>query len=276
VVLFLAVAALVLWMEEGEPLKGGDRVAVVRLEGMVVESEPVVQALERMGKNPKVKAIVLRVDSPGGGVAPTQEIFRAVRRWNETKKVVASLGSVAASGGYYAACGAERIVANPGTITGSIGVVIHFANLEQLLGKLGIQGESIKSGSYKDMGSPFRSLSEEEKDLLQGLVRDVHEQFVEAVAEARRLPKERVSELADGRVFSGRQAKGLGLVDELGGFQEAVKTAAQLAGISGEPKLVEERKEKISLLEILLGKTMGRLIPSVDPRLPFVSYLFHP
>jgi protease-4 len=126
------------------------------------------------------------------------------------------------------------------------------------------------------MGSPFRSLSEEEKDLLQGLVRDVHEQFVEAVAEARRLPKEQVSELADGRVFSGRQAKGLGLVDELGGFQEAVKTAAQLAGISGEPKVVEERKEKISLLEILLGKTMGRLIPSVDPRLPFVSYLFHP
>lgn len=276
VVLFLVVGVLILWMEGGEPLRGGDRVGVVRLEGVVVESEPILQALDRMGKDPKVKAIVLRVDSPGGGVAPTQEIFQAVRRWNQTKKVVASLGSVAASGGYYAACGAERIMANPGTITGSIGVVVHFASFEQLLEKLGIQGEAVKSGAHKDMGSPFRSLTQAEKDLLQEVVQDVHQQFVEAVAASRRLSKEQVSELADGRVFSGRQAKGLGLVDELGGFQDAVKRAAQLAGISGEPKVLEERKEKISLVDILLGKTLGRVIPSADPRLPFISYFFHP
>jgi protease-4 len=276
VIVVVAVGLLVMWMEGGESFKGGERVAVVRLEGAVLDPRPVLEALERHGKDTRVRAIVLRVDTPGGAVGPTQEIFQAVRRWNQSKKVVASLGSMATSGGFYVACGAERILANPGTITGSIGVVVHFANLERLLDKLGIQGEVIRSGAHKDMGSPHRPLTSEEKALLQGVVDDVHGQFVEAVAEARNLPNEQVRSLADGRIFSGRQAHALGLVDDLGGLQEAIKAAALLVGISGEPRVMDEVKERTSLLDLLLGKTLGKVVPSADPRMPPIGYIFHP
>ena len=276
VILVVAVGLLVVWMEGAESFKGGERVAVVRLEGVVLDPRPVLEALDRYGKDPKVRAIVLRVDTPGGAVGPTQEIFQGVRQWNKSKKVVASLGSMATSGGYYVACGAERILANPGTITGSIGVVVHFANLERLLEKLGIQGEVIRSGAHKDMGSPHRALTSEEKALLQGVVDDVHGQFVEAVAEARNLPKEQIRSLADGRIFSGRQAHTLGLVDELGGLQDAVKAAAALVGIAQEPRVVDEHKERFSLLDLLLGETLGKIAPSADPRMPPIGYIFYP
>jgi protease IV len=275
-VLFLVVGALFLWWDHGGLLGGGDRVAVVRLEGMVTDPQPVVDALERFGKEPKVRAIVLRIETPGGAVGPTQEIFRAVRIWNQKKRVVASLGSIATSGGYYVACGAERIIANPGTITGSIGVVVHLANLEKLLGKVGIEGEVIKSGAHKDMGSPHRSLTVAERELMQGVVDDVHDQFVQDVAEGRNLTKEAIRALADGRIFSGKQALQLGLVDELGGLREAVRAAADMAGIVGEPAVIEEPKERLSLLSFLLGRSFSRFLSTADPWVPFIGYVFHP
>lgn len=264
------------WLEVSGGLGLGDRVAVVRLEGMLTDARGVLESMEKQARDPRVKALVLRVDSPGGAVAPTQEVFRALRAWSQRKKVVASLGSMATSGGYYVACAAERIVANPGTITGSIGVVVHMANLEGLLEKLGVQGQVIKSGQHKDMGSIFRALSETERYLLQEVVDDVHDQFVTDVARSRGLEIEKVKKIADGRIFSGRQAQDLGLVDELGGLQEAIQVAARLADIKGEPVVVEEPKERFSIWKLLLGESkLGTLWESAWISHP-IRFLFSP
>lgn len=277
VCLFLVVGVDLLSKFLGRRISsGGEKVAVVRVEGMVLDAKQVVEALDRQAKDPKVKAIVLRVDSPGGAVAPTQEIFRAVRSVNKRKKVVASLGSMATSGGYYVACGAERIVANPGTLTGSIGVVVHLANFEKLLNKLGIEGQVVKSGDFKDMGSMYRPLSERERNILQEVVNDVHEQFVEDVAKSRNMEMERVRSIADGRIFSGRQAKGLGLVDELGGLKEAVELAAKMAQIRGEPLVQEEPKEKFSIIRWLVEGLFGSLMRDREYLFTGVVLLFHP
>lgn len=274
--LVLAAGLMVHWIEGREGLGLGNRVAVVRLEGVVMDARSVLEALDRQGKDPKVRAIVIRVDTPGGAVGPTQEIFRALRAWNQRKKVVASLGSMATSGGYYVACAAERIVANPGTLTGSIGVVVHLANLEGLLSKLGIQGQVVKSGEHKDMGSMYRPLTDAERGLLQEVVDDVYDQFVQDVAQCRRLDVEKVRALADGRIFSGRQAQRLGLVDELGGLQEAIQAAARLGDISGEPVIVEEPKERFSLLNLILGESMSGVLSRAAPLAPVLAFLFHP
>ncbi len=274
--LVLGTDVLTRWLGGQKALPAGDKVAVVRVEGMVLDARQVVEALERQAKDPKVKAIVLRVDSPGGAVAPTQEIFRAVRALSKRKKVVASLGSMATSGGYYVACAAERIVANPGTLTGSIGVVVHLANFEKLLSRLGIEGQVVKSGDFKDMGSMYRPLSERERNILQEVVNDVHEQFVEDVARARNMEVEKVRVIADGRIFSGRQAKGLGLVDELGGLKEAIELAANMAQIKGEPLVLEEPKEKFSLLRWLLDSSLGSLMTNREYLLSGILFLFQP
>lgn len=272
----LGTDVLTRWLGSEKALPTGEKVAVVRVEGMVLDARQVVEALERQAKDPKVKAIVLRVDSPGGAVAPTQEIFRAVRALSKKKRVVASLGSMATSGGYYVACAAERIVANPGTLTGSIGVVVHLANFEKLLSKLGIEGQVVKSGDFKDMGSMYRPLSERERNILQEVVNDVHEQFVEDVARSRNMELEKVRTIADGRIFSGRQAKGLGLVDELGGLKEAIQLAAKMAQIKGEPLVLEEPKEKFSLLRWLLDSSFGSLVTNREYLLSGILFLFQP
>jgi len=274
--LVLGTDVLTRWLGSQKALAGGEKVAVVRVEGMVLDARQVLEALERQAKDPKVKAIVLRVDSPGGAVAPTQEIFRAVRALSKRKKVVASLGSMATSGGYYVACAAERIVANPGTLTGSIGVVVHLANFEKLLSRLGIEGQVVKSGDFKDMGSIYRPLSERERNILQEVVNDVHEQFVEDVARSRNMELEQVRTIADGRIFSGRQAKGLGLVDELGGLKEAIQLAAKMAQIKGEPLVLEEPKEKFSLLRWLLDTSFGSLMTNREYLLSGILFLFQP
>lgn len=275
-VLALVVGLLVNWFQSFGGLGFGDRIAVVRLEGTLTDARGVLESLEKQARDPKVKALVIRVDSPGGAVAPTQEVFRALKSWSQKKKVVASLGSMATSGGYYVACASDRIVANPGTITGSIGVVVHMASLEGLLEKLGVQGQVIKSGQHKDMGSIFRPLSETEKGLLQEVVDDVHDQFVMDVARSRGLEIGRVRNIADGRIFSGRQAKELGLVDELGGLQEAIQAAARLAELKGEPVVVEEPKERFSLWKLILGESrlasMWGTMLSPNP----IAFLFYP
>ena len=223
---------------------GSDKVALVKLEGLMVTSERLVEELTDYAEDSSVKAIVLRIDSPGGGVVVSQEIYNAVKNARkEGKKVIASLGTVAASGGYYVAAAADTIVANPGTLTGSIGVKMEFANVEKLLEKIGVKGMVVKAGEYKDMGSPFRDMSPQEKKLLQDVIDDVHTQFIKAVAEGRNMPETDVRAIADGRIFTGRQALDLKLVDQLGDLADSIKVAGRLAGIKGKPTVVEKRKK---------------------------------
>lgn len=245
-------------------LSSGDRIAVIRVEGVIMDSQVTVGELKRFSENPSVKAIVLRIDSPGGGVVPSQEIYDAVRqvRSKTSKTVIASMGNVAASGGYYIAAATDRIVANPGTLTGSIGVIMETANVEGLLQKIGIEGVVIKSGKFKDVGSPLRKMSEEERGLMQAVMDDVHKQFIEAVAEGRAMELAEAQVLADGRIFTGRQAKEAKLVDELGNLDDAIQLAADAVGIEGEPKVVEPRR-RFSVRELLESQFTG-LFPKLD------------
>ncbi len=234
---------------------GQNKVALVKLEGVLLSSEHIVEELNDYADDSSIKAIVLRVDSPGGGVVPSQEIYNAVKHARqEGKKVVVSMGSVAASGGYYVAAAADLIVANPGTMTGSIGVKMEFANIEKLLEKIGVKGMVVKSGEYKDVGSPFREMTEKERLLLQGVIDDVQTQFVMAVVEGRKLPEAEVRAIADGRIFTGRQALGLKLVDQLGDLEYSIRAAASLAGIKGKPSVIKKEK-KIPFFDYLKEET---------------------
>jgi len=241
-----------------------DRVALIRVEGVILDSQSTVTDLKRFGENPNVKAIVLRIDSPGGGVVASQEIYDAVQRVRNknNKAVIASMGTVAASGGYYIAAATDRIVANPGTLTGSIGVIMETANVEGLLKKIGVEGIVVKSGKFKDVGSPLRKMTDEEQALLQAVMDDVHKQFIDAVAEGRALEPSAVQALADGRIFTGRQAKEAKLVDELGNLEDAIQLAADLAGIEGEPKVVEPRR-RFSIREFIESR-LSRIFPKLD------------
>jgi len=233
------------------PLSQG--IGLVEIKGMIVDSGEPVRQLRYFLKKDNVKAVVLRIDSPGGVVGPSQEIHQEVKRLAAKKKVVVSMGSLAASGGYYVAAPATVIYANPGTITASIGVLIKFSNIEGLLGKVGIKSATIKTGTFKDAGSPDRPLSAEDRAMFQAVIDSTHEQFVRAVAEGRKLPIEEVRQLADGRILSGEQAKQVKLVDKLGNLQDAVEEAGRLAGISGEPELILPPKKKVNYLELLVG-----------------------
>lgn len=247
-------------------MPGEDRIGLVRVEGVILDSKDTVSELKRFGDSSSIKAIVLRIDSPGGGVVPSQEIHDAVQRvrTKQNKTVVASMGTVAASGGYYIAAAADRIVANPGTLTGSIGVIMEMVNLEGLLHKVGVEGVVIKSGRYKDVGSPFRKMNPEERRILQSVMDDVHEQFIEAVAEGRSLGVKDVRPLADGRIFTGRQAVDTKLVDELGDLDDAIRIAAEMVGIEGEPAVVNPKK-RFSIRDIIDSSVQG-LLPKLDMR----------
>jgi protease-4 len=208
----------------------------------------------------------MRIDSPGGAVAPSQEIYEEIKKASEEKHVVVSMGSIAASGGYYIAAPADMIIANAGTLTGSIGVIMEVPNLEGLMSKIGVRTEVIKSGRHKDMASAFRKMDKDDRDIIQGVLDNVHEQFIRAVAEGRKLTVEEIRPLADGRIFTGEQAKGLGLVDGIGTLEDAVMKAGELAGISGEPEVVS-KKEKLSFMELLRSKftgEMSNIFPSVS------------
>lgn len=254
-ILTLYVAAQSLFIF-GSPTPG-QKVAVVRIEGIIFDSRRAIDELRKHGKDPDVKAVVVRLNSPGGSVAPSQEIYKEILKLRRNgKKVVASMGSVAASGAYYVATAADRIYANPGTITGSIGVLAELVNAEELMRKIGIRAITIKSARHKDMGSFAREMGEEEKKILQTVLEDVHGQFVEAVAMGRKLPRQKVAAMADGRIYSGSQAKELALVDELGNFQDAIAAAGEMAGIPGEPMVVQERKRSL-LFRLLDGELTG-------------------
>lgn len=216
----------------------GKKVGVVKIEGIIMDPKAAVDQIHRYRKDDSVTAVVLRVESPGGTVGAAQEIYAEVKKLAQKKPVVVSMGSVAASGGYYVSCPAKVIFANPGTITGSIGVVMEMTNLEGLFEWMKIKNETIKSGAMKDVGSPYRPMTNAERDYLQKFVDDVHLQFEEVVAKGRDLAPEDVHKLADGRVYTGAQAKQLRLVDELGDLWDAIDRAAKLGGIKGEPKVL--------------------------------------
>ncbi len=256
-VLFIVILSFASFLAGGRrtpaslPVVGGGNVALVKIEGLLLNSERAVEELNDYSEDPSIKAIVLRIDSPGGGVVASQEIYNAVRNAKKLgKKVVVSMGSVAASGGYYISAAADKIVANPGTITGSIGVKMEFANIEKLLEKIGVKGMVVKAGEFKDIGSPFRNMTDQERKILQGVIDDVHGQFIEAVSEGRSLPASDVAAIADGRIFTGRQALSLKLVDQMGDLEDSINLAGVLAGIKGKPKIVEKKK-KIPFLDYL-------------------------
>ncbi|MCL5421730.1 MAG: signal peptide peptidase SppA [Nitrospirae bacterium] len=265
------LSLMIALLHKGVPL--GEKVALVRIEGPIIDSKNAVDEIKDYTKDPSIKAIVLRVDSPGGAVAPSQEIYEEVRKATAKKKVVVSMGSLAASGGYYISSPASKIVANPGTLTGSIGVIMEIPNIEGLMNKVGVKTEVIKSGRHKDIASMFRGIGKEERVILQGVLDDVHEQFIKSVAEGRKMVLEDVRKIADGRIFTGKQALAIGLVDELGNLEDHLPAPAKLAGIKGEPEVVS-KKEKISFLELLRGKfpkELSDFFPAVK-----IKYVFSP
>jgi protease-4 len=245
----------------------GDKIAVVEIKGVIADSSGIIEQIRQFQEDDGVKAIVLRIDSPGGGVGPSQEIHREILRLKSQsgKKVVTSMGSVAASGGYYIACASDLIVANPGTITGSIGVLMEFTNIEELLKKVGIKGVVLKSGEHKDIGTPFREMTPDERKIVQDVIDNVHQQFIEAVAKGRGLDREKVVQIADGRIFTGEQAKQLGLVDEMGNLQDAIDRVAKMVGIVGKPNVLYP-KRKFHLWELLARETASAILEILNEK----------
>lgn len=269
---FLTLLTIISRMDSN-PLAKGDKVAVIPVKGMISDSEPVIEQLKRFGKDDSVKAIVLRIESPGGGVGPSQEIYEEVKKVAAKKPVLTSMGALTASGGYYIACATQKVFANPGTMTGSIGVIMPFMNVRELAEKIGLRGMTVKSGEYKDIGSPLRDMKPDERALLQGVVDNVHHQFVNAIAEGRNLPREDVMRIADGRIFTGEQAKALGLVDVLGNLEDAVAEAGKMGKIPGEPRVVTPPKKKISFLELLKEETRTLLEEKISGNRLQLNYL---
>jgi protease-4 len=253
---------------EGGPALFGPRVAIVELEGVIIEVDDIVRELKAHRENPSIRAVVMRINSPGGVVAPTQELHDAVLRLRQAgKPVVASLGAVAASGGYYVAVACDQIYANPGTLTGSIGVIMQLANLEQLLKKVGVDYVVVKAGQFKDIGNVARAMTPDERRVMQALLDDVHGQFIAAVATGRKLPREDVVRFADGRVFSGTQAKELRMVDALGGLEDAIEAAATLAGLPKPPEVIGPRR-RISIMDLLRSQLGVPGLGALRPVLP--------
>jgi protease IV len=284
VLVWLAVAGLFVMLVGGARSEGagggalfGPRVAIVELEGIITDVDDIVRDLKAHRENPAVRAVVIRINSPGGVVGPTQELHDAILRVRQAgKPVVASLGAVAASGGYYTAVACDQIYANPGTLTGSIGVIMQLANVEQLMKKVGVEYMVVKAGAYKDIGSIGRPMTPEERRVLQALLDDIHQQFIGAVVAGRKLEREQVVRFADGRVFSGTQAKDLKMVDALGGLEDAVAAAAKLAGIPSPPTVIQPKKH-FSIFDLLKnqfgGSAAGALLRPTLPAFKTPLYL---
>ena len=252
-------------------------IALVHVNGMLMDSRDIVRQLSDYRHDPQVRGIILRIDSPGGAVAPAQEIYSEIMKLRaDHKTVYASMGTVAASGGYYIACAADYVLANPGTLTGSISAVMAFNNIEELTKKVGVKPNIIKSGKFKDVGSPLRAMTPEEQKLLQDVVDDVHEQFVQAIATGRDLPLAEVRKIADGRIMTGQQALRLKLIDEVGGLEKTIDLLAKKLGVVGRPKVIEQ-KEKVPFLDWLLQGSLSSglaqtLMPSPQARLQYLWF----
>ena len=279
-ILFFMLAAIlaliVSRLTGGEEHYSGEKIGIVEISGAIAESKEAIAQLKAFRQQDAIKAIVVRINSPGGAVSPSQEIYKEIRRTSAKKKVIVSMGALAASGGYYIASASDGIVANPGTITGSIGVIMGYTNFQQVLEKIGLYPVVIKSGEYKDMGSPAREMRPDERKILQGVIDQIHEQFVKAIADGRHLELAKVESLADGRIFTGEEALGLGLVDRLGNLEDAIQWAGVLAGIKGPVEAVYPPKERLSMLRYLTQSTLGAVIQKiVQPQLQ-VDYRYQP
>lgn len=247
------------------------RVGLVEITGDIDDAQDIVDQLDRMRRDSSVRSVVVRLDSPGGGVAASQEIYEEVRKVRDGgKHVIASMGSVAASGAYYVACAADSIVSNPGTLTGSIGVIMSFPNTEELFRKVGVRFEVVKTGKFKDIGSFSRPMTDDEKALLQGVLSNVYEQFVEAISDGRNMDREDILPYADGRIFSGDQALEYGFVDRLGDLSDAIDLAAEMGGIEGRPTIVRKERHRVSFLDFFEEKL--NLVPGMRESGPRLEY----
>jgi protease IV len=275
-----------LFAEAGGP---GAAVGIIRVDGVLVSgqgprnsgtvySEPLVSIIEKASNNRNIKAIVLRIDSPGGSVVASSEIYTALLKIN--KPVVVSMGEMAASGGYYISCAANKIVVNPATLTGSIGVIAEMPHFQGLMGKLGVEVDVIKSGKMKDEGSPFRPMTEEEKAVWQTIINEAYDQFVAIVAKGRNLPEAKVREIADGRVYTGLQAIKLGLADKEGNLDDAIGLAGELGGIHGKPQTVELFARPTFLESLLASESVPKIsldlqdAVGLDTNRPRLQYIY--
>lgn len=255
---------------------GEDKVGVIEISGVIAEAKDTLYWLKQFREEESIKAIVIRIDSPGGVVGPSQEIYREVRKTNKVKKVIASMGAIAASGGYYIAAGADGIVANPGTITGSIGVIVGYTNFKALLDKIGLVPVVIKSGEYKDIGSPSREMTASEREVLQAFVDQTHQQFIDAIAVGRNMDAAKVAELADGRIYTGQEAKDLGLIDRLGNLEDAIEWAGRQGGIKGKVEAVYPPPEKLSWFRHLMTSSLNSLIDRLTTRELTGGFIYTP
>ena len=257
-----------------------DKIGVLPIEGLITDSFKINQNIDEFAQDDSIVAVVVRIDSPGGSVGAAQEIYDAIIELKKKKKVVVSMGSIAASGGLLIACAGDKIVANPGTITGSISAIMQFANLEELMKKVGVKSSVVKSGPYKDIGSPMREMTPEEQVIVQELVDDIYNQFIDVIVRNRKLTREQVAAIADGRVFSGRKAKEYGLVDQLGNMDAAAKLASVLAGKDGQYELVFPKKTGRGIFDLMFESAANSLSQALREKSEFtrtgVSYLYQP
>ena len=272
----IGLSLLFIFSTRGADFEFGEKVGVIEIIGAITDSKDIIHNLKRFNEDDSIKAIVIRIDSPGGGVGPSQEIFREIRKTSKSKKVIASMGSVAASGGYYIAAGADGIVANPGTITGSIGVIMGYTNFQEILKKIGMVPVVIKSGEYKDIGSPVREMTKKEKEILHNLANQIHRQFIKAISEGRGIEQSKVEKFADGRIFAGEEEKKLGLVDRFGNLEDAIEWAGRMGGIKGKISTVYPPEKKLSVLKYLVNSSLREIANRfINPRL-FAGYLYSP
>ncbi len=270
------IISIILSSKVGDHEKKGEKIGVIEIVGAIVESKQIIADLKKFREDDDIKAIVIRIDSPGGGVGPSQEIFRAINKAKKVKKVISSMGSLAASGGYYAAAATDGIMANPGTITGSIGVIMGYTDLQGIFKKIGLSSVVIKSGAFKDTGSPLRTMKESERKFLQEFVEKIHAQFVADVAVGRSLEIENVKKLADGRIYTGAESIELGLVDKLGNLEDAVDWAAELAGIKGPVSMIYPPKPKQAFLEYLTEASLQKMTNVINNSQISAGYLYRP
>lgn len=256
--------------------KGSGKVGVIEIFGVIINGKDVIKKLKHFREDDSIKAIVLRIESPGGSVGPAQEIFREVRKTIKKKKIVASMGTIAASGGYYIAAGANGIMASPGTITGSFGAIMGYTNFQDILEKIGLVPIVIKSGEYKDIGSRSRKMTETEQKMLQNLVDRIHSQFISAISEGRNMDPAKVASLADGRLFLGEEAKELGLIDRLGNIEDAIEWAGRMGGIKGEITAVYAKEKRFSLIRQLVDSSIKALAHQIANPEISADYLYNP
>ena len=280
VVTGLVLAVLLATRDGAGRLGIGGRIAVLEVNGVLVDDAELLEQIREFRDDPSVKGYVVLINSPGGVVAPSQSIYDELRRLrdDDDMPIVAAIGGVGASGGYYVALAADSIYALPGSITGSIGVIMEMPDASELLGKVGLRMNVVESAEHKDVGSPFRPITPGDRAILGELVDDVYRQFVEVVARERKLEAGAVQQVSDGRIFSGRQALQRGLIDRLGNRNDAIAAAGRMAGLGSDPRTVRPPEDAVTLFDVLLGRgavgAIGKLMrPLENANTPRVKYV---